>query len=123
MIVEQIWIEHAWRNFNYLVACPETGEALAIDPLDHAPHDLGGEVAGDPGEHEAPLGEAVLPAVSGGAIGLGVQPPLLLRQVSPALQGHVEHGARRVDTQERRQGVVTVNDRTRVDTTSQGRDR
>ena len=22
------------RNFNYLIACPETGGALAIDPLD-----------------------------------------------------------------------------------------
>ncbi|MGI9228858.1 MAG: hydroxyacylglutathione hydrolase [Gammaproteobacteria bacterium] len=36
MIVEQIWTDNAWRNFNYLVACPETGEALAVDPLDHA---------------------------------------------------------------------------------------
>jgi hydroxyacylglutathione hydrolase len=35
MIVEQIWTGNAGRNFNYLVACPETGEALAIDPLDH----------------------------------------------------------------------------------------
>lgn len=35
MIVEQIWTANAWRNFNYLVACPETGEALAVDPLDH----------------------------------------------------------------------------------------
>jgi len=35
MIVEQIWTANAWRNFNYLVACDETGEALAIDPLDH----------------------------------------------------------------------------------------
>ncbi|HHH29437.1 MAG TPA: hydroxyacylglutathione hydrolase [Polyangiaceae bacterium] len=35
MIVEQIWTGNAWRNFNYLVVCPETGEALAIDPLDH----------------------------------------------------------------------------------------
>ena len=35
MIVEQIWTANAYRNFNYLVACPETGEALAIDPLDH----------------------------------------------------------------------------------------
>jgi len=35
MIVEQIWTANAWRNFNYLVACEETGEALAIDPLDH----------------------------------------------------------------------------------------
>ena len=34
MIVEQIWTGNAYRNFNYLVACPETGEALAIDPLD-----------------------------------------------------------------------------------------
>jgi len=35
MIVEQIWTANAWRNFNYLIACGETGEALAIDPLDH----------------------------------------------------------------------------------------
>jgi len=36
MIVEQVWTGNAYRNFNYLVACPETGEALAIDPLDFA---------------------------------------------------------------------------------------
>ncbi|HEB27769.1 MAG TPA: hydroxyacylglutathione hydrolase [Porticoccus sp.] len=35
MIVEQIWTANAYRNFNYLIGCPETGEALAIDPLDH----------------------------------------------------------------------------------------
>jgi hydroxyacylglutathione hydrolase len=35
MIVEQIWTANSGRNFNYLVACSETGEALAIDPLDH----------------------------------------------------------------------------------------
>jgi hydroxyacylglutathione hydrolase len=35
MIVEQIWTGNNLRNFNYLIACPETGEALAIDPLDH----------------------------------------------------------------------------------------
>lgn len=35
MIVEQIWTGNAYRNFNYLVACPETGEALAIDPLEY----------------------------------------------------------------------------------------
>jgi hydroxyacylglutathione hydrolase len=34
MLVEQIWTGNALRNFNYLVACPETGEALAIDPLE-----------------------------------------------------------------------------------------
>jgi hydroxyacylglutathione hydrolase len=36
VIVEQVWTANAYRNFNYLIACPETGEALAIDPLDHA---------------------------------------------------------------------------------------
>lgn len=35
MIVKQIWTGNAWRNYHYLIACPETGEALAIDPLDH----------------------------------------------------------------------------------------
>jgi hydroxyacylglutathione hydrolase len=35
MIVEQIWTGNAYRNFNYLIVCPDTGEALAIDPLDH----------------------------------------------------------------------------------------
>ncbi len=35
MIVEQIWTGNAYRNFNYLIACSETGEALAVDPLDH----------------------------------------------------------------------------------------
>jgi hydroxyacylglutathione hydrolase len=35
MIVEQIWTANAYRNFNYLIACAETGEALAVDPLDH----------------------------------------------------------------------------------------
>jgi len=35
MIVKQIWTGNAFRNFNYVIACEETGEALAIDPLDH----------------------------------------------------------------------------------------
>ena len=35
MIVEQIWTGNAYRNFNYLIACPESGEALAVDPLDY----------------------------------------------------------------------------------------
>lgn len=34
MIVEQIWTANPLRNFNYLIACGDTGEALAIDPLD-----------------------------------------------------------------------------------------
>ena len=35
MIVKQIWTANAYRNFNYLIACADTGEALAVDPLDH----------------------------------------------------------------------------------------
>jgi hydroxyacylglutathione hydrolase len=35
MIVERIWTGNSYRNYNYLIACAETGEALAIDPLDH----------------------------------------------------------------------------------------
>jgi hydroxyacylglutathione hydrolase len=35
MIVERIWTGNSYRNFNYLIACSETGEALAVDPLDH----------------------------------------------------------------------------------------
>lgn len=34
MLVEQIWTGNSLRNFNYLLACPESGEALAVDPLD-----------------------------------------------------------------------------------------
>ncbi len=35
MIVKQIWTANDYRNFNYLVVCEESGETLAIDPLDH----------------------------------------------------------------------------------------
>jgi len=35
VIVRQIWTANAYRNFNYLIACGETGEALAVDPLDY----------------------------------------------------------------------------------------
>ena len=34
MLVERIWSANPYRNFHYLIACPESGEALAIDPLE-----------------------------------------------------------------------------------------
>jgi hydroxyacylglutathione hydrolase len=34
MLMERIWSGNSLRNFHYLVACSETGEALAIDPLE-----------------------------------------------------------------------------------------
>ena len=34
MLTERIWSGNSLRNFHYLIACPETGEALAVDPLE-----------------------------------------------------------------------------------------
>ncbi|MGH8170014.1 MAG: hydroxyacylglutathione hydrolase [Steroidobacteraceae bacterium] len=34
MLTERIWSANPYRNFHYLIACPQTGEALAIDPLE-----------------------------------------------------------------------------------------
>lgn len=34
MLIERIWAANRIRNFHYLIACPETGEALAVDPLE-----------------------------------------------------------------------------------------
>ena len=36
MLIERIWAANSLRNFHYLVACAETGEALIVDPLDAA---------------------------------------------------------------------------------------
>jgi hydroxyacylglutathione hydrolase len=33
MLIERIWAANGARNFHYLVACADSGEALAIDPL------------------------------------------------------------------------------------------
>jgi hydroxyacylglutathione hydrolase len=57
LIVKQIWTANAYRNFNYLIACGETGEAIAIDPLDHekclkAADDLGWKITHILNTHE-----------------------------------------------------------------------
>ena len=57
MIVEQIWTGNSYRNFNYLIACEDTGEALAVDPLDHrkclaAAKDKGWEITQIVNTHE-----------------------------------------------------------------------
>ncbi len=36
MIVEQVWTGNSGRNFFYIVACTDSGEAIAIDPIDPA---------------------------------------------------------------------------------------
>ena len=35
MIIKQLWTGNAYRNFNYLIICSETGETAAVDPLDY----------------------------------------------------------------------------------------
>ena len=35
LIVKQIWTANKFRNFNYLIVCPKSGEAMAVDPLDY----------------------------------------------------------------------------------------
>lgn len=57
MIVEQVWTANNYRNFNYLIVCPETGEAVAVDPLDHrkclaAAQDKGWEITQILNTHE-----------------------------------------------------------------------
>jgi hydroxyacylglutathione hydrolase len=34
VLIEQIYTDNAYRNFHYLIVCPESGEATAVDPLD-----------------------------------------------------------------------------------------
>jgi len=34
MLIERLWVANDLRNFQYLIACSQTGEALAVDPLD-----------------------------------------------------------------------------------------
>jgi len=57
MLVEQIAVNNNLRNYMYLVACPETREAVAIDPLDHelalrAARDKGWTIRGVINTHE-----------------------------------------------------------------------
>jgi len=57
MLVEQIAVNNSLRNYMYLVACPETREAVAIDPLDHqcalsAARRLGWHIRGVINTHE-----------------------------------------------------------------------
>lgn len=34
MLIEKLWMNNPLRNYNYIAACPDSGEAMAIDPLD-----------------------------------------------------------------------------------------
>jgi hydroxyacylglutathione hydrolase len=34
MLIERLWVGNDLRNFQYLIACSQSGEALAVDPFD-----------------------------------------------------------------------------------------
>jgi hydroxyacylglutathione hydrolase len=34
MLIERLWVANDLRNFQYIIACSQSGEALAVDPLD-----------------------------------------------------------------------------------------
>ena len=57
MLVEQIPVNNDLRNYMYLIACSDTQEAVAIDPLDHAvclqrANELGWTIRGVINTHE-----------------------------------------------------------------------
>ncbi len=57
MLVEQIAVNNSLRNYMYLIACQDTKEAVAIDPLDHAvalkrANELGWTIRGVINTHE-----------------------------------------------------------------------
>jgi len=57
MLTERIWSGNSLRNFHYLIACPETGQALAVDPLEwrlclDAARDRGWEITQIVNTHE-----------------------------------------------------------------------
>src|SRR5215470_16193274 len=59
MLIERIWSGNSFRNFHYLIACPETGEALAVDPLEwslclHAARRKGWQITQILNTHEHP---------------------------------------------------------------------
>ena len=115
MIVKQIWTANPYRNFNYLVACAETGEALAIDPLDSdkclkAAKDEGWDITRIKCEletgrthqirvHMAAIGCPVLcdalysgrSVIEPALLGLPPGPPVIQRQALHAQQISIDH--------------------------------
>src|ERR1700744_675904 len=98
MLIERIWAANPGRNYHFLVACPETGEAMAIDPLD-APRcltrarELGWTIRQIFNTHEHPDhtgGNATMVAATGA--------PVLAHASAAGRIGNVTHGLNGGDT-------------------------
>ena len=60
MIIKQLWTGNAYRNFNYLIICSETGETAAVDPLDSTSRMLDPRVVGEEHYQTARSVQAIL---------------------------------------------------------------
>jgi len=97
MLTERIWTGNALRNFHYLIACAESGEALAVDPLEwqmclDAARRRGWEITQilnthEHGDHTG--GNAGLKAATGA--------PVLAHAAAAARIGGVDRGLRKGD--------------------------
>jgi hydroxyacylglutathione hydrolase len=97
MLTERIWSGNSWRNFHYLIACPESGEALAVDPLEwqlclDAARERGWQITQILNTHEHP-------DHTGGNAGLkaATHAPVLAHAAAAARIGGVDRGLARGD--------------------------
>ncbi len=95
MLIERVWAANQGRNFNYLVACGESGEALAIDPLNAGAclaraRALGWSIRQVFNTHEHPDhtgGNAEMVAATGAAVLAHAAAARLIGGVTHALRG------------------------------------
>jgi hydroxyacylglutathione hydrolase len=98
MLIERVWAANSARNFHYLIACSETGEAMAVDPLDaarclHRAHELGWTIRQIFNTHEHldhTGGNAAMVAATSA--------PVLAHAAAAARIGGVTHGLTDGDT-------------------------
>ncbi len=97
MLTERIWSGNSWRNFHYLIACPESGEALAVDPLEWqlclaAARERGWQITQILNTHEHP-------DHTGGNAGLkaATHAPVLAHAAAAARIGGVDRGLAKGD--------------------------
>ncbi|MFI4869475.1 MAG: hydroxyacylglutathione hydrolase C-terminal domain-containing protein [Steroidobacterales bacterium] len=97
MLIERVWAANRGRNFHYLIACPETGEALAVDPLNadaclRRAHELGWHIGQIFNTHEHADhtgGNAAMVAATGA--------PVLAHAAAAERIGGVTHGLKHGD--------------------------
>jgi hydroxyacylglutathione hydrolase len=95
MLIERIWADNQARNFHYLIACGETGEAMAVDPLDaqrclNRARELGWNIRQIFNTHEHPDhtgGNAAMVAATGAPVLAHAAAAQRIGGVSKALQG------------------------------------